>query len=382
MATNSALNQVAVILGKGDGSFDAPSYYTVGAAPWNIVVGDINQDGFLDLAVASDASGSVSILQGNGDGTFQSLYYRSHRRYQVGSVAIGDFNGDGWPDLATTSAPDNAVYILLNEKTATHPSRSAVQYTMNGGPYYLTIGDFNRDGHLDIISANNGNNTVGVLLNNGDGTFGGATYYPVGAGSIFANAADINGDDRVDLTAVTGNGLSVLLSGEQATASNSNVAVNGCKTHIRNRYLRRRHELCGGALPSVNFNSMPQPYHPDSHPHARKGRRWGSSRLSATLSPYNYGTDYDQWRSRSPSTNGGTVFGTAPLSSGVAVLNILLLRHSRTVPGDLCWRLRFEQQHQQHNQRYDLAIVDPNLGEPRAHHVRYSAERHSIECDR
>ncbi len=86
---------------------------------------------------------------------------------------------------------------------------------MNSGPYYLTIGDFNRDGSPDIISANNGSNNVGVLLNanNGNGTFGAATYYGVGAGSIFANAGDINGDDRVDLTAVTNNGLSVLLVG-------------------------------------------------------------------------------------------------------------------------------------------------------------------------
>ena len=98
---------MAVILGIGDGSFGAPTYFTVGAAPWNVVVGDINQDGFLDLAVASDSSSSVSILQGNGNGTFQSYTTAPTGAPQVGSVAIGDFNGDGFPDLATTSAPDN-----------------------------------------------------------------------------------------------------------------------------------------------------------------------------------------------------------------------------------------------------------------------------------
>ena len=120
VATNSALNQVAVILGNGDGSFQAPSAITpLALHPWNVVVGDINQDGFLDLAVASDGSSSASILQGNGDGTFKAFTTANTGASQVGSVAIGDFNGDGFPDLATTSAPDNSVYILLNKKTAT-----------------------------------------------------------------------------------------------------------------------------------------------------------------------------------------------------------------------------------------------------------------------
>ena len=71
---------------------------------------------------------------------------------------------------------------------------------------------------------------VGVLLGTGTGTFGAATYYPVGADSIFANVGDINGDDRVDISAVTSTGLSVLLSGQSETASISNVAFYGCST--------------------------------------------------------------------------------------------------------------------------------------------------------
>src|SRR3984885_2141092 len=134
VASNSSLNNVAVLLGVGDGSFQAPVYYTVNNAPWNVVVGDLNQDGFLDLVVASDGSSSASVLQGNGDGTFKAFPTANPGASQVGSVAIGDFNGDGWPDLAFTSAPDNAVYILINEKTATPSFATPVIYTMNGGP--------------------------------------------------------------------------------------------------------------------------------------------------------------------------------------------------------------------------------------------------------
>src|SRR6202167_1238304 len=119
VATNDGLNNVSVLLGVGDGSFQAPVYYPVENSPWNVVVGDLNKDGFLDLAVSSDGGSYVAILQGNGDGTFKPFTTAYTGASQVGSVAIGDFNGDGYPDLATTSAPDNSVYILINEKTAT-----------------------------------------------------------------------------------------------------------------------------------------------------------------------------------------------------------------------------------------------------------------------
>ena len=114
-------------------------------------------------------------------------------------------------------------------KTASPTFAAPVKYTMNAGPYFLTVGDFNRDGNPDIISAN-GSTSVGVLLGTATGTFQPATYYSLGTASIFATAGDINGDDRVDITAITGNGLSVLLSGQSESASISNITINGCTT--------------------------------------------------------------------------------------------------------------------------------------------------------
>lgn len=321
VVTNASLNQVAVLIGIGDGTFQKAVPYTVGTAPWNVVVGDINQDGFLDLAVASDGTGSASILLGNGDGTFQTFIPIALGSSQVGSVALGDFNKDGWPDLATTSAPDNQIFISINQKTASPTFAAPAKYAMNSGPYYLTIGDFNRDGNQDIISAN-GSTSVGVLLGTAAGTFQPATYYSLGIASIFATAGDINGDDRVDITAITGNGLSVLLSGQSESASISNITINGCTTTPQNVVASY-----GGDANYGLSTSAPQTFTGKAQ----------STALVLTVSPANnfVGQQVTLQAALTPSAygstttngevvtfkNGATVIGTAPLSSGVAVLN-------------------------------------------------------------
>jgi hypothetical protein len=324
VATNAGLNQVAVILGVGDGSFLAPSYYPVGANPWNVVVGDLNKDGILDLAVASDGSSSVSVLQGNGDGTFKAYTTANTGASQVGSVAIGDFDGDGYPDLATTSAPDNSIYVLINKGTATPSFKAAVPYVLSDGapapgPYYLTIGDFDRNGKLDIISANNGNATVGVLLGTGTGTFGAATYYPVGSGAIFANVGDINGDDRVDITAVTAGGLAVLLSGQTETASISNVAFYGCGTQSVTATYGSDVNYGASTSAALTFTPAKHTTALALSANPASGAVGQQVTLVATLSPYNYGTTTTNGEAVA-FTNNGIIIGTAPLASGVATL--------------------------------------------------------------
>jgi hypothetical protein len=324
VATNSALNQVAIILGNGNGSFQAPSYYAVGAAPWNVVVGDLNQDGFLDLAIGSDGSSSISVLQGNGDGTFQPYTALNTGASQVGSVAIGDFNGDGYPDLATTSAPDDSIYILINKGTATPSFQAPVPYLLSDGtpapgPYYLTIGDFNRDGKLDLISANNGNATVGIMLGTGTGTFGAMTYYPVGSSDIFANVGDINGDDRVDITALTGTGLAVLLSGQSESASISNVAFFGCGAQSVTATYGGDGNYGSSTSSALTFTAAKQATALALSANPINGAVGQQVTLVATLAPYSYGTTTTNGEMVT-FTNNGVPIGSAPLASGVATL--------------------------------------------------------------
>jgi hypothetical protein len=104
---------VSVLLGNGDGTFQAPRNFGTGTRPNSVALGDFNGDGLADLAVANETSGSVSLLLGNGDGTFQVA-----RNFGAGtgpkSVAVGDFNGDGLADLAVANAFFGNVSILIN----------------------------------------------------------------------------------------------------------------------------------------------------------------------------------------------------------------------------------------------------------------------------
>jgi hypothetical protein len=104
---------VSVLLGNGDGTFQSPQNFPAGPANFSVAVGDFNRDGFLDLAVVSP--GGTRVLLGKGDGQFRSthLSYITAGGFDL-SVAVGDFNRDGFPDLAVVGG-SNVVSILLND---------------------------------------------------------------------------------------------------------------------------------------------------------------------------------------------------------------------------------------------------------------------------
>src|SRR6516162_9485063 len=93
-------------------SFDTPRDFAVGSAAQSIASGDFNGDGIPDLATANQGSNDVSVLLGNGDGTFQAPI-NTPVGPQPASLAVGDFNGDGVPDLAVADAGSNDVFVLL-----------------------------------------------------------------------------------------------------------------------------------------------------------------------------------------------------------------------------------------------------------------------------
>jgi hypothetical protein len=239
VTANSYGDNVSILLGNGDGTFRPPVDYAVQVFPTSVTVGDFNGDGKLDLAVSNDCGGdkncegrgTVSILLGNGDGTFQPRMDYGVGGYHPSSVAVGDFNGDHKLDLAIANfcgedstceqGPDNVSILLGNgDGTFQSPMKSIV----GTSPDSVAVADFNGDGKLDLAVANNGDNTVSILLGKGDGTFRRQVDYTTGPGVSSVAVGDFNGDGKVDLAVADSaggdaqnSGVSVLLGNGDGT---------------------------------------------------------------------------------------------------------------------------------------------------------------------
>jgi hypothetical protein len=203
-APHAEAGAVGVLLGNGDGTFGAPHYFSVGGYLQSVAVGDFRGSGILDLAVADSDSGSISVLLGNGDGTFGAP-----RQFSVGgypqSVAVGDFRGIGILDLAVVSyfyGTYGSVSVLLGNCDGTfQPART---FRVEYHPVAVAVGDFDGDGISDLAVGNFGSGTVSVLVSNGDGSFQPTRNFSVGAVAGSLAVADFNGDGWPDLAVVNG----------------------------------------------------------------------------------------------------------------------------------------------------------------------------------
>jgi hypothetical protein len=220
---NQVSQDVSVLLGNGDGTFQPRVTYAVGNAPDAIATGDFNGDGRVDLAVANRGPHDVSILLGNGDGTFQPQVTYTVGS-QPGAIVTGDFNGDGRTDLAVASGGD--VSVLLGNGDGTF--QPAVTYAVGSGAGTLVAGNFTANGRTDLAFANSNANKVSVLPGNGDGTFGFPETYTVGPDPVALVAGEFTGDGRTDLATVnSGSGdVSLLLNLNGTLVAPGSVATN------------------------------------------------------------------------------------------------------------------------------------------------------------
>jgi hypothetical protein len=221
---------VAIPAAMAQVGFSGPTNYPVGTAPVAIAIADFNGDSKLDLAVAYSGdfragNGGLSILLGNGDGTFQSA-----KNIALGSnaqsIVAGDFNQDGIVDLVVVSSgeqdisvPSRAV-ILLGNGDGTF--QAAVDLNVNSFAVAAAAADVDSDGKMDLLMVNSGDlgsgstlASVGVLRGNANGTFKTEVDYSLGTKLVFTSpiaVADFSGDGELDL-AVGGNGIVLLLRG-------------------------------------------------------------------------------------------------------------------------------------------------------------------------
>ncbi|MGO9519535.1 MAG: FG-GAP-like repeat-containing protein, partial [Candidatus Korobacteraceae bacterium] len=198
--------KISILLGQGNGTFATPVDYPVGKQPTFVLVGDVNGDGKLDVVVCNEADGTLNVLFGNGDGTLQKpVTYRTVPEPVY--LVLGDFNGDGKPDLAVAGNASKTIAVLLNDGTGNFSQ--AVPYNIGHAPRSLAVADFDGDGHLDLASAN-ADGSVSILLGRGDGSFRAISSLNVATVALSSVVSgDFNGDGKLDL-AVTEAGTKLL----------------------------------------------------------------------------------------------------------------------------------------------------------------------------
>ena len=210
VTTNFYSNDISVLLGNGDGTFQAAMSFPAGEHPTDLVVGYFNSDGRLDLAVTDSGylghGQGVSILLGNGDGTFQAPVLYAAGMYPSAIVAR-DFTGNGILDLAVTNRDSNDVSILRGDgHGGFQPFETIYLGDEPGEPESITAGDFTRDGVLDLAVTYQSSGSVSVLKGDGHGSFQPLTTISLDdpSSTIAALASgDFTGHGEVDLAAVS-----------------------------------------------------------------------------------------------------------------------------------------------------------------------------------
>jgi len=204
---------IAVLLGAGDGSFRAAPGGPIGlpGPATEMVTGDFNGDGRRDLALAHHDSYGVMLLFGDGEGGFalaphSPVIMKEGRRPHTHGLHAGDFDGDGHLDLVSINSDDNDVSVAFADGAGGF-ARAASSYPVGPSPYPGALGDLDSDGSLDIVATSTARprgETTGVLtVLAGDG-LGGFRGRPVALRTIspgFVVVADVNGDRHADLVA-------------------------------------------------------------------------------------------------------------------------------------------------------------------------------------
>ncbi len=222
--TSHDSNDVIVLLGDGSGGFapapGSPFALLRGTQPHNhgLAVGDVNRDGKLDIVTSNHMAGSVSVLLGDGRGGFAPM---AGSPFPVGRgpypLALGDVNGDGWLDIATPNVAANSVSTLLGARMGFAPAPGS-PIPVLARPYFAALGDLNGDKNPDLVILHDDTSQITVLLGDGGGRFVAASYSPVDAGARGGGCvlADFDGDGRADLAVGTGaNNVVVLVNGGQ-----------------------------------------------------------------------------------------------------------------------------------------------------------------------
>ena len=167
VVTNYGSDNIAIILSSElDASTHSIRYSTgIGSRPSGVVIGHFDDDNHLDIAVIKSATDAIILFQGYGNGSFLAL-----RSYSIGSgsaphsIAVADLNNDHRMDLVIANAGTNNILILFGFGNGTFGNETRHSMGYNSRPYSVAVGDFDRDGWMDMAVANFGADYVEILL--------------------------------------------------------------------------------------------------------------------------------------------------------------------------------------------------------------------------
>jgi hypothetical protein len=204
-------NTISVVLGNGDGTFAPQQTVPVGSMPRGIAVLDVEGDGDADIVNTNQGNGTLSLHLNNGAGVFGLPTTLNADMSGEWSLAAGDMNLDGRLDLVVASGSSQRVQVLAANGDGTFTPRP--WQNTGGRSWQISVGDVNGDGRLDVASANANNNNGSILLGNGDGTLQAATIYNIaamGSGSngfpLATDLGDLDGDGDLDWVTSSFNG--------------------------------------------------------------------------------------------------------------------------------------------------------------------------------
>ncbi len=215
--TNGADGTISVLLGNGTGTSFVPTAQTpivisAGNIIHDVLASDFNNDGKPDLVVANETGGTLSVLIGNGNGTFQAAIPFTGLG-QPFSIAAGDFNSDGRIDIALSSVTPEQIWVFLGNGTAgifNAPSLVAGSTTIDG---YIIAGDFTGDGIIDLAAGNDMQNSIMTAIGTGLGTFAAPGGGRPASASALASA-DFNADGTLDVAVTSPSGVVEMFFGD------------------------------------------------------------------------------------------------------------------------------------------------------------------------
>ncbi|MEZ6235765.1 MAG: FG-GAP-like repeat-containing protein [Phycisphaerales bacterium] len=193
---NIDADTVSILLGNGDGTYRPQQSIAAGDAPRGIAVLDVDGDGDQDVVNTNANSGNLSLMLNDGTGVFGPPTFFDSGGTGEWSLGAADMNEDGLLDLVVGARTSGQFIVAISNGDATFtmmPPRSA-----GGGPWQLALGDLNADGHIDVASANSQQNRGAIVLGDGLGGLGTPTTYTTGPFPLATDLGDLDGDGDLD----------------------------------------------------------------------------------------------------------------------------------------------------------------------------------------